>query len=156
VLAAAARGVRPCIVRLPPTVHGRGDHGFVPFLIQVARQKGVAAYVGDGSNRWPAVHRLDAARLYRLALEKAEPGTRLHAVAEEGIPMRTIAETIGQGLDLPVRGISPQDAAAHFDWMANFVAIDNPTSSGITRESLGWQPRHPGLLNDLRKAGYFF
>jgi nucleoside-diphosphate-sugar epimerase len=147
--------VRSCIVRLPPTVHGRGDHGFVPFLIKVARQKGAAAYVGDGANRWPAVHRFDAARLYRLALEKAEPGTRLHGVAEEGIPMRTIAELIGRGLEVPVRSISAQDAAAHFDWMANFVAIDNPSSSAITRKSLGWTPQHPGLLSDLRDAGYF-
>ena len=155
VLAAAARGVRSCIVRLPPTVHGRGDHGFIPFIIKVARQKGVAAYVGDGANRWPAVHRFDAARLYRLALEKAEPGTRLHGVAEEGIPMRTIAELIGRGLDVPVRSIAAQDAAGHFDWMANFVAIDNPSSSALTRESLGWTPQHPGLLSDLRDAGYF-
>ena len=155
VLEAAKRGVRASLVRLAPTVHGRGDHGFLPFLIQIAGQKGFSGYVGDGSNRWPAVHRLDAARLFRLAVEKAGPGTRLHGVAEEGIPMRSIAETLGQMLGVPARSVSAKDAPVHFDWMASYVAIDNPTSSAVTRESLGWYPEHPGLLIDLREGGYF-
>jgi nucleoside-diphosphate-sugar epimerase len=155
VLDAAKRGVRASLIRLAPTVHGRGDHQFVPYLIQLARQKGFAGYVGDGSNRWPAVHRLDAARLFRLAVEKATPGTRLHGVAEEGIPMRIIAETIGQMLGVPARSVAAKDAPAHFDWMNMFVAIDNPTSSTLTREALGWQPEHPGLVTDLQEAGYF-
>jgi len=155
VLGAVERGVKASLVRLAPTVHGHGDHGFVPFLIQIARQKGVAGYLGGGSNRWPAVHRLDAARLFRLVLETAPAGSRFHGVAEEGIPMRTIAETIGKGLGIPARSIPPVQASAHFDWMALFVGLDNPTSSALTRESLGWKPAHPGLLTDLRENGYF-
>jgi nucleoside-diphosphate-sugar epimerase len=155
VLAAAGRGVRGSIVRLPPTVHGAGDHGFVPMLIATARRTGVAAYIGDGANRWPAVHRLDAARLFRLGLEKAAPGARLHAVAEEGVPMRAIAETIGAGLGVPVRSLTPEEAGAHFSWMAHFVGIDNPTSSDLTRSSLGWSPEGPELLADMRENGYF-
>ena len=154
-LAGAARSVRASFVRLPPTVHGAGDHGFVPMLINTARQRGFAAYVGDGLNRWPAVHRRDAAKLYRLALEKAEPGTRLHAVAEEGIPMRDIAQTIGEGLGLPVRSLTPEKAAGHFGWMAGFVAMDAPASSVLTRERFPWQPQEIGLLADLRANGYF-
>lgn len=155
VLAAAGRGVRSSIVRLAPTVHGAGDHGFVPHLIDIARRAGFAAYVGDGANRWPAVHRLDAARLYRLALEKAAPGQPLHGVAEEGIPMRDIAEAIGAGLGLPVRCISAEEAGAHFDWIAPFVQLDAPTSSAKTRETLGWTPREAGLLTDMREGWYF-
>ena len=155
VLTAADRGVRVSVVRLPPSVHDRGDHGFVPTLIDVARRTGVAAYVGDGANRWPAVHRLDAARLFRLALEKAAPGSRVHGVAEEGVPMRAIAEVIGRGLGVPVRGMSEDEASAHFGWMALFVAIDNATSSERTRHSLGWNPQQQGLLADLRDSGYF-
>ncbi len=155
VLAAADRGVRVSAVRLPPSVHDRGDHGFVPALIDVARRTGVAAYVGDGDNRWPAVHRLDAAMLFRLALEKATPGSRVHGVAEEGVPMRSIAEAIGQGLGVPVRSLGADEAAAHFGWMALFVAIDNATSSELTRHSLGWQPQQPRLLEDMRSSGYF-
>ena len=155
VLDAAKRGVRACLVRLAPTVHGQGDHQFVPYLIQLARQKGFAGYVGEGANRWPAVHRLDAARLFRLAVEKATPRARFHGVAEEGIPMRSIAETIGQMLGVPARSVAAKDAPAHFDWMGMFVGIDNPTSSTLTREALGWQPEHPGLVTDLREAGYF-
>ncbi|HEU4409579.1 MAG TPA: SDR family oxidoreductase [Polyangiaceae bacterium] len=154
-LAAAERGVRASVVRLPPSVHGAGDRGFVPALIGVARRTGLAAFVGDGANRWPAVHRLDAARLFRRALEGAAPGARLHGVAEEGVPMRAIAEAIGEGLGVPVRGLSEGEAAAHFDWMARFVAIDNPTSSAVTRDTLGWRPQEPGLLTDLRLSGYF-
>lgn len=149
------RGVRGVSVRLPPSVHGPGDHGFVPMLIGVAREKGVAAYIGDGANRWPAVHRLDAARLFRLALEKGTPGTRAHGAAEEGVPMRDIAAAIGEGLGVPVRGLSADEAEAHFNWMAMFVGVDNPTSSAATREALGWRPREPGLLDDLRDASYF-
>lgn len=154
VLAAAAQGVRSSIVRLPPSVHGPGDHGFVPALIEVARRTGLSAYVGEGANRWPAVHRLDAARLFRLALEGAPAGTRLHGVAEEGIAMRAIAETIGEGLGVPVRGITPDEAAAHFDWLARFVALDAPASSAITQKILEWRPREHGLLEDM-KSFYF-
>ncbi|NMO13563.1 SDR family oxidoreductase [Pyxidicoccus fallax] len=155
VLAASERGVRGSIVRLPPSVHGAGDHGFVPTLIQIARRAGVSAFVADGANRWPAVHRMDAARLFRLALEKAVPGMRLHGVAEEGVPMRAIAEAIGQGLGVPVRGISTDEAATHFGWLGGFVAVDNPTSSALTRGALGWNPQGAGLLTDLRESGYF-
>ncbi len=154
-LAAAERGVRASFVRLPTTVHGVGDRGFVPMLIDTARRKGFAAYVGDGANRWPAVHRFDAARVYRLALETATPGTRLHAVAEDGVPMRDIARTIGEGLGLPVRGITPEEAAGHFGWLAKFVAMDAPASSRLTRERFPWQPREVALLADLRENGYF-
>ena len=151
----AARGVRGSVVRLSPSVHGAGDHGFVPMLIGLARRTGVAAYVGDGANRWPAVHRSDAARLFRLALEKAAPGTRLHGVAEEGIPMRAIAETIGQGIGVPARGLAEAEAATHFDWMTRFVGIDNPSSNALTRAWLGWDPQGPELLRDMRENGYF-
>jgi nucleoside-diphosphate-sugar epimerase len=124
-------------------------------LIDLARRRtGVAAYVGDGANRWPAVHRLDAARLFRLALEQAPPATRLHATAEAGMPMRAIAETIAGGLGIPARGLSGEQVAAHFGWMAFFVGMDNPTSSAFTRKLLEWQPTGPELLVDLRDAGY--
>ena len=155
VLSAAERDVRVSVLRLSPTVHGAGDHGFVPALIGVAKKTGVSAFVGEGANRWPAVHRSDAARLFRLALEKAAPGSQLHGVAEEGIPMRTIAKTIGAGLGLPTRSLAPDEAAAHFDWLARFVGIDNPTSSAITRETLGWHPTGPDLLTDMQESGYF-
>lgn len=155
VLAAAAAGVRASVVRLAPSVHGAGDHGFVPALIDIARRTGFAGYPGDGANRWPAVHRADAARLYRLALEGAKPGSRLHGVAEEGVPMREIAATIGRGLGLPVRSLTPDESLAHFGWIARFVAIDNPSSSELTRRTLGWQPSGPGLLEDMRDNGYF-
>lgn len=154
-LAAAARGVRAIVVRLPPSVHDAGDHGFVPALIAIARRTGVSAYIEDGANRWPAVHRLDAARLFRLALEQAAPGTRLHGAAEEGVPMREIAGTIGEGLGVPVRSISKGEAPAHFDWLGGFVGVDNPTSSAFTRDALGWRPEHAGLLTDMRESGYF-
>lgn len=154
-LAAAERGVRSSVVRLPPSVHGAGDHAFVPALIGIARRTGVSAYVGDGANRWPAVHRLDVARLFRLALEDAAPGTRLHGVAEEGLTLRNIAEAIGAGLGLPVRSVTPEEAGAHFDWLAYFAAIDNPTSSARTRETMRWNPEGPGLLRDMRENGYF-
>jgi nucleoside-diphosphate-sugar epimerase len=154
-MAAAGRGVRASVVRLPPSVHGTGDHAFVPALIGIARRTGVSAFVGDGSNRWPAVHRLDAARLFRLALENAPPGARLHGVAEEGIPLRAIAEVIGAGLGVPVRSLGENEARTHFDWLGAFAAIDNATSSARTREALGWSPTGPGLLTDMREGGYF-
>lgn len=155
VLSAAERGVRVSVIRLPPSVHDQGDHGFVPALVDVARRTGIAAYVGNGDNCWPAVHRLDAANLYRLALETATPGSRLHGVGEEGIPMRTIAEAISKGLGVPVRSLGVDDAAAHFGWLSLFVAADNTTSSALTRERLGWLPQRPGLLADMRDSGYF-
>jgi nucleoside-diphosphate-sugar epimerase len=155
VLEAADRGVRVSAVRLAPTVHGAGDHAFVPALIEVARRTGVSAYIGDGAHRWPAVHRLDAACLFRLALEKAAPGSRLHGAAEEGIPVRAIAEAIGHGLGVPVRSISAEEAPAQFDWLAGFIALDAPASSAITRETLGWDPGQPDLLTDMRENGYF-
>jgi nucleoside-diphosphate-sugar epimerase len=155
VLAATERGVRGVVMRLSPTVHGEGDHGFIPQLIATARQTGVAAFVGDGASRWPAVHRLDAARLFRLAAEGAAPGTVLHAVAEEGIPMREIAETIGQELGIPTRSLSQEEAPPHFTWMARFVQIDKPTSSALTRKSMAWEPKQEGLLAGMREGGYF-
>lgn len=154
-LATASRGVRSSVVRLPPSVHGEGDHGFVPALIAVARDRGVSAYIGDGSNRWPAVHRLDAARLYRLGLEEATPGTRLHATAEEGVPFHDIAGMIGEELGIPVRSLAPEEAEAHFDWLSLFVGVDNPTSGALSRERLGWKPQEPELLTDMQNNSYF-
>ncbi len=155
VLALAERGVRSSVVRLSPAVHDRRRGGFAEVLIAIAREKGVSGYVGDGSNRWPAVHQLDAARLFRLALEKAPAGSVLHGVAEEGVPTRAIAEVIGRRLDLPVVSISPEDAGKHFTWLGPATSIDNPTSSALTRELLGWQPLHPTLIQDLEE-GHFF
>jgi nucleoside-diphosphate-sugar epimerase len=154
-LSLASRGVRSSVVRLPPTVHGEGDHGFMATLVGIARDKGVSGYIGDGSNRWPAVHRFDAAHLFRLALDKAPAGSVLHAVADEGVPIRAVAEVIGRHLDVPVAAISPEDAAGHFAWLGGFIALDSPASSELTRELLGWQPAQPGLLDDLDKGHYF-
>ena len=150
-LALAARGVRSAVVRPAPTVHGEGDHGFVAALIGIARDTGVSAYVGDGANRWPAVHRLDAARLFRLALEAAPAGSILHAVAEEGVPTRDIAAAIGRHLDLPVVAAERE----HFGWLGGFFGADIRASSALTRELLGWQPAHPGLIEDLDQGHYF-
>jgi nucleoside-diphosphate-sugar epimerase len=151
----AARDVRSSIVRPGPSVHGEGDHGFVPFLIEIARTKGASGYVGDGSNRWPAVHRLDAARLYRLALENAQAGSVFHAVADEGVPTREIAEIIGRHLNVPVVSVAPDRAAEHFGWIGAFFALDAPASSALTQQRLGWKPTHPGLVEDL-EAGHYF
>jgi nucleoside-diphosphate-sugar epimerase len=154
-LSLAERGVRSSIVRLSPSVHGQGDHGFVPRLIDIARTRGISAYIGDGSNRWPAVHRLDAARLFRLALEQAPAGSVLHGVADEGVPIREIAEVIGRHLGIPVQSISPGAAADHFGWLGRFLAADVPTSNALTRERFGWQPTQPGLIADLNQGHYF-
>ncbi|HEY3867250.1 MAG TPA: SDR family oxidoreductase [Actinocrinis sp.] len=155
-LAFAGRGVRVSVVRLGASVHSDADkRGFVPSLIAIARAKGVAAYVGDGANRWPAVHQLDAARLYRLAVESAPAGARLHGVGEEGVPMREIAAVIGRRLDVPVRSVSPQEAAGHFGFLAGFAGVDAPASSVLTQKLLGWQPEGVGLIADL-EAGHYF
>ncbi|MCX4762951.1 SDR family oxidoreductase [Streptomyces sp. NBC_01275] len=151
----AERGVRSSVVRLPPTVYGDGDHGFLATVVAVAREKGVSGFVGDGANRWPAVHRHDAAHLFRLALEGAPAGSTLHATGDEGVPIRAVAEVIGRHLDLPVASISPEDAPAHFTWLAAYLGMDSPVSSAHTRELLNWQPTQPGLLDDLDKGHYF-
>ncbi|MEX8548810.1 MAG: SDR family oxidoreductase [Mucilaginibacter sp.] len=153
---AAAQGVRVSVLRLPLSVHGKGDSAFVPMLINLAQEKGVSAYIGDGLNRWTAVHRLDAANLFKLALEKAAaPGTKYHGVAEEGIVFKDIAEVIGRHLNIPVVSISPEEAVNHFGWLASFAAFDAPASSKLTQERLGWQPVHPTLLDDMEKGSYF-
>ena len=156
VIGLAGSGVRSSVVRLPPLVHSTLDlHGFGPTLIAIARDKGISAYVGDGANRWPAVHTRDAAHLYRLALEHAPAGTRLHAVADEGAPVREIAEVIGRMLEVPTASISPEAAGEHFGFLGSFIAIDNPSSAELTRELLGWEPAHPGLIEDLEDGHYF-
>jgi nucleoside-diphosphate-sugar epimerase len=151
----AARGVRASGVRLAPSTHDTGDHGFVPRLIAIARQKGVSAYIGDGRNRWTGVHRLDAARLYRMALEKGVESGPYHAVDEEGIPFREIAEVIGRRLGVPVVSKTLQEASEHFGWFARFAAMDAPASNARTRSALGWQPKQPGLLADIDRPAYF-
>jgi nucleoside-diphosphate-sugar epimerase len=151
------RGIRVSVVRLSPSVHGDGDHGFVPMLINMAREKGISAYIGEGLNRWTAVHRLDTAVLYRLILENpaVEPGARFHGVAEEGIYFKDIAESIGKHLNMPVVSKSPQEAADHFGWFTGFAGIDCPASSKRTREQLGWTPRHSTLLDNMDHGTYF-
>jgi len=152
-LALVPQGVRASVVRLPQ-VHNTVKQGFVSYLIAVAREKGVSAYVGDGRNRWPAAHVLDTARLYRLALEKREAGARYHAIAEEGVPLRDIAEVIGRGLKVPVVSLSPEEAGPHFGFLASFVGLDMPASSALTQERLGWYPTGPGLIADLEQMQY--
>ena len=154
-IALSEHGVNAAVVRLPPTVHGAGDHGFVPQLIEIARSKGMSVYVGDGMNRWPAVHRQDAAVVYRRALEKGVAGVRYHAIAEEGVLFKDIAALIGQRLNVPVVSKSAEEAQAHFGWFAGFAGMDVPTSSAITRDALDWYPKRADLLTDMREAGYF-
>jgi len=154
-LALASRGVRSSVLRLPPTVHGDGDNGFMTTLVGIARRTGVSGYIGDGSSRWPAVHRLDAARLFLLGLEAAPAGSVLHAVADEGVAVRAIAEVIGRHLNVPVVAITPEDAGAHFGFLAHFLGVDSPASSALTRELLAWQPTHAGLIDDLDQGHYF-
>jgi nucleoside-diphosphate-sugar epimerase len=155
-IALAERGVRSSVVRLSPLVHSTLDHhGFAHRLIDIARKKGVSAYIGDGTNRWPAVHTLDAAHLYRLALEAAPAGTRLHGVADEGVPFRDIAAVIGRHLDLPVVGVSAEQAGEHFGFLSVFGSLDNPTSSALTQKVLDWRPERPGLIEDLDEGHYF-
>lgn len=154
-LGLASSGVRPSSVRLAPSVHGDGDHGFVATLVDIARDKGVSGYIGDGANHWPAVHRLDAARLFRLALETAPPASVLHGAAEQGVPLRAVAEAIGRGLDVPVASIAPEDAGGHFGWLAGFLALDVLASSAVTRDLLAWEPTHHGLIADLEQGHYF-
>ena len=154
-LALASHGVRSSVVRLSPTCHGEGDRGFMAALVAIARAKGVSGYLGDGANRWPAVHRLDAARLFHLAVEKAPAGSVLHGVADEGVAIRDVAEVIGRHLDVPVTSVAPEAAAEHFAWLGGFLGADAPVSNTLTRELLDWQPSHPGLLEDLDKGHYF-
>ena len=151
----ADRGIRSSAVTASPTVHGDGDHGFMAALIGADRQKQSSGYVGDGSNRWPAVHRLDAAHLFCLALEKAPAGSALHAVDDEGVRLRDIAEVIGRHLDVPLVSVAPEEAMDHFGWLGPLLAIDSAASSAITRELLGWAPTHPNLLEDLEQGHYF-
>ncbi|HEX6356584.1 SDR family oxidoreductase [Actinophytocola sp.] len=153
-LSFAERGVRVSIMRLPPSVHGEGDRGFVHTLVETARAKGVSAYPGDGTNRWAATHRLDAAHLFRLALEQAPAATRLHAIAEEAVPIRDIAEAIGRYLALPVVSVPREQVDDHFGWLGRFLAIDVWCSTALTRQRFGWQPVQPGLIADIEKGHY--
>ena len=156
VIAFADRGIRSSVVRPPPLVHSRFDHtGYTPALISFARAKGKAGYPGDGANRWPSVHSLDLARLYRLALEGAPAGTRLHAVADEGVPLKEIAEVIGRNLGVPAVSIPPEEIVDYFDFLAFFISLDNPASSTRTQQLLDWHPTHPGLIDDLHEGHYF-
>ena len=151
----AGDGVRVSIVRLPPTVHGEGDAGFLRAMVGTARRTGRSAYVGDGSQRWPAVHRADAARLFRLAAERAPAGSTLHAVADEGVRIRTIAEIIGRHLDVPVVSVGAAEAEGHFAWLSPLLSLDSPATGDRTRRLLHWEPTHPGLVEDLEKGHYF-
>jgi nucleoside-diphosphate-sugar epimerase len=154
-IAAAKHGIRSAVVRLSPSVHGAGDHGFIPLIIAMARQHGFAAYIGEGDNVWPAVHRRDAGKLYQLVLDKAEGGQRWHGVAEQGVKMRDIANAIGQGLGIPVKSLTAEEGEAYFTWFLRFAMLDVPASNDATRTRLGWQPTGPGLIEDISKAGYF-
>ncbi len=153
-LAAADRSVRASVVRLAPSVHDVERQGLVSMLAEIARATGVSGYVGEGANRWPATHRLDAARLFRMALENAEPGARLHAVAEEGIPLKAIAEAVGESVGVPTRSFTVEEAAAQFGWLAMFVMADTVASSAVTQATFGWRPTHAGLLEGIRHGGY--
>jgi nucleoside-diphosphate-sugar epimerase len=154
-LSMTAKGVRAVVIRLPPSVHGEGDHGFVPVLVRVAREKGFATYVGDGQNPWSAVHRLDAARLYRLALEKGAAGAKFHGVGDRGVPTREIAEVIGRRLGVPAVSKSPEEAAALLGFIGHVLGMGARSSSAHTQEILGWRPTEPGLIADLEKGHYF-
>jgi nucleoside-diphosphate-sugar epimerase len=154
-LSLAGTGVRSSVLRFPPTVHGDGDHGFMATLVGIARQRGVAAYVGDGSNRWPAVHRSDAARLARLAVEAAPAGSVLHAVGDEGVPFRDIAGAMGRRLGIPVVSVSAAEAADNFAHLGHFVAVDCAASAAVTRDLLAWEPTGPSLLQDLERDHYY-
>jgi nucleoside-diphosphate-sugar epimerase len=154
-LSLASRGIRSVVLRLPPTVHGAGDNGFVATQVGIARDKGVSGYIGEGGNRWPAVHRLDAANLFRLAVEGAPAGSVLHAVDDEGVPVLAIAELIGRHLGIPTVSIAPENAGSHFGWLAGFLAADSPASSAATRELLGWHPTQSRLIEDLEEGHYF-
>ncbi|MGB8178866.1 MAG: SDR family oxidoreductase [Acidimicrobiales bacterium] len=155
VLALASRGVRSSIVRLPPTNHGVGDNGFLTTIVHIARASGVSGYIGDGANRWPAVHRLDSARLFRLAAEDAPAGSTLHAVHDEGVPIREVAEVIARHLNVPAASIASEDAAAHFTWLSRFIGMDSPASGTFTQELMNWVPAQPGLIADLDEGHYF-
>jgi nucleoside-diphosphate-sugar epimerase len=148
-------GVRSSVLRLPPTVHGDGDNGFIATFVAIARQRGVAGYVADGTNRWPAVHRSDAARLFRLAVESAPAGSMLHAVGDEGVPFRDIAAAMCRHLGVPTESVTPADAAEHFSPLGHFVGLDSPATANITRELLGWEPSGPTLLEDLEEDHYY-
>jgi nucleoside-diphosphate-sugar epimerase len=154
-MALAERGIHACVVRLPPSVHGDGDHGFVPLLIGLAREKGVSAHIGDGTNRWSAVHRLDAARAFRLALERGARGARYHAVADESVPMRDLAAVIARRLHVPSASLTAEEAAGHFGWFAHFAGLDMCGTSARTRAALGWVPRERSLFDDLDGTTYF-
>lgn len=154
-LALADRGVRSSVVRLPPATHGHGDNGFIPTAIGFAREKGAAAYVDDGTNRWPAVHRDDAARLFRLALESAPGGSVLHAVGDHGVPIREVAEIFAERLNLPAVSVTPERAGDYVGWLGRFWAVDGPASARITRDLLGWEPTGPGLIAELKEGHYF-
>lgn len=154
-LSLSGTGVRSSVLRLPPTVHGDGDQGFMATLVGVARERGVAGFVGDGANRWPAVHRSDAARLARLALEGAPAGSVLHAVGDEGVALREVAETMGRHLGLPAASVAPADAVAHFGYLGFFVGLDSPATSAITRQLLAWEPTGRRLLEDLDEEHYY-
>src|SRR5256714_937321 len=153
-LALAERGVRSMSVRFAPTVHGAGDHGFIARIVDADRTHGAAAYVGDGENRWPAVHRIDAARLVRLGIERAPEGSVLHAVGEEGVAMRDVAEAISRRFELPETAISPEEADARFGFLGQFVGLDMPASSAMTRKLLGWEPTGPTLVEDIQAGAY--
>jgi nucleoside-diphosphate-sugar epimerase len=155
VLALADRGVRSALVRFAPTVHGPGDHGFIARLVAIAREQGVSGYIGDGSNRWPAVHRLDAGRLVCLAVVDAPAGSVLHAIGEQGVPTREIAEAIGGGLNLPVVSVPAEQATEHFGWLGRFFGTDSRAASDVTRTLMGWEPTHQGLIADLNEGHYF-